>query len=120
MNYSYIMGIEDIQVLRNRGFCIEEIDGDYGVSFKDEEKDFYEKFIEGNLSLGFWNEYLGDKQVFMFKFLDGSFKRIEYSEETEGEILKLCRKFAECDFPSYEDLLHENEFYAKYYFKDLK
>ena len=39
MNYSYLMGVKDVSELRNSGFIIEEIDGDYGIIFtKDKEK----------------------------------------------------------------------------------
>ena len=31
MNYSYLMGVKDVSELRNNGFIIEEIDGDYGI-----------------------------------------------------------------------------------------
>ena len=35
MNYSYIMGVDNVDSLDRAKFDIEEIDGDYGVSFED-------------------------------------------------------------------------------------
>ena len=51
MNYSYLMGVKDVSELRNSGFIIEEIDGDYGIIFtKDKEKQ-YEEFVTKNFLL---------------------------------------------------------------------
>ena len=40
MNYSYLMGIKDITKLKDEGFIIDEIDGDYGISLKKTKKRF--------------------------------------------------------------------------------
>lgn len=116
MYCSYLMGVNDVTELRENGFVIEEIDGDYGVKFSSDKKDFYEEFVFDNLEKGYWNEYLGDHLVFMFKFEDGRTKRYVYDEQNEEEILNLCRKFAEQDFISFWDMLKDNEFYAENYF----
>ena len=67
MNYSYLMGVKDITELKNNGFIVEEIDGNYGIKFEKDKSKFYEEFIIKNLEVGYWNEYLGDKIVFIFK-----------------------------------------------------
>ena len=116
MNYSYLMGVKDVSELRNSGFIIEEIDGDYGIIFtKDKEKQ-YEEFVTRNLEAGYWNEYLGDSFVFIFKYPDNSVKKYIYDKNNEQEIFDLCCKFAECNFPSFMQMLKDNSFYAEKYF----
>ena len=116
MNYSYLMGVKDVSELRNSGFIIEEIDGDYGIIFtKDKEKQ-YEEFVTKNLEAGYWNEYLGDSFVFIFKYPDNSVIKYIYDKNNEQEILDLCCKFAECIFPSFMQMLKDNSFYAEKYF----
>jgi len=116
MNYSYLMGVKDVSELRNNGFIIEEIDGDYGIIFtKDKEKQ-YEEFVTRNLEAGYWNEYLGDSFVFIFKYTDNSVKKYIYDKNNEQEIFDLCCKFAECNFPSFMQMLKDNSFYAEKYF----
>ena len=92
MNYSYLMGVKDITELKNNGFIVEEIDGNYGIKFEKDKAKFYEEFIIKNLEVGYWNEYLGDKIVFIFKFNDGSTKKYIYNKTNEEEILNLCCK----------------------------
>ena len=46
MNYSYLMGIKDITKLKDKGFIIDEIDGDYGIKFEKDEAKFYELLIK--------------------------------------------------------------------------
>lgn len=118
MNYSYLMGIKDVTKLRNAGFIIEEIDGDYGVKFEKNKEKFYENFVIENLKAGYWNEYLGEKFVFIFKFKDGSVKKYIYDKTNEEEIFNLCCKFAECTFPSFHQMLENNSFYAENYFNN--
>lgn len=122
MNYSYLMGIKDISILRNQGFTIEKINADYGITFtKDKEKE-YEEFISNNLEPGYWNEYLGDKFVFIFKYPDNTVKKYIYTKDNEQEIFDLCCKFAEYKFSSFIGMLMDNEFYKNNYFnkKEMK
>lgn len=116
MNYSYLMGVKDVSELIDNGFIVEEIDGDYGIKFDKEKEQFYEEFVIRNLEPGYWNEYLGDMFVFIFKFSDNSIKKFLYDKNNEGEIFKLCCQFAECDFPSFMQMLKDNEFYYENYF----
>lgn len=116
MNYSYLMGIKDVTELKNKGFIIDEIDGDYGIKFTKDKEKIYEDFIINNLEVGYWNEYLGDKFVFIFKFKDGTVKKYVYDKTIEEEIFNLCCEFAECNFPSFMQMLQDNSFYAENYF----
>lgn len=69
--------------LKINGFTIEEIDGDYGITFpKDKEKQ-YEEFVIKNLEAGYWNEYLRENFVFIFKFHDNSIKKYLYDKNNE-------------------------------------
>ena len=51
MNYSYLMGVKDITELKNNGFIVEEIDGNYGIKFEKDKAKFYEEFIIKNLEM---------------------------------------------------------------------
>ena len=115
MNYSYIMGVDNVDSLDRAKFDIEEIDGNYGVSFEDDYIEEYEDFIKENLRPTYWNEYLGEEIVFIFKMDNGSIKRIVRDELNDEEILDLCRKFAGVDFEDVDTMLSDNEFYARTY-----
>ena len=117
MNYSYVMAVNNIDELINNGFNVQSIDEDYGVSFTDDKKEFYEQFITKNLNNGFWNEYLGKEKVFIFKFKDGNVKKYILNNENEEEILSLCREFANANFESIDKMLKDNEFYSDNYYK---
>ena len=119
MNYSYIMGANNIEELEKEGFNLKEFcDGEYVTSFQDDKINDYEKFIYNNLENGFWNEYLGKDKVFIFKFEDGSIKKYVLDESNEQEVLELCRKFANCEFESVDKMLRDNEYYANSYYKE--
>ena len=114
------MGINNIKELQDHGFKVQKIDDDYGVTFSNDQIDFFEDFICRNLSNGFWNEHLGKEKVFIFKFEDGSIKKYHLNSKNENEILNLCRKFANSDFESVEKMCKDNEFYYHTYFKKEK
>mgnify|MGYP000010586641 CR=1 FL=1 len=117
MNYSYVMGVVDIEELKQKGFTVKEYGKNYGVSFEDNKIKIFEDFICKKLQNGFWNEYLGNEKVFIFKFENGELKRYILNNENEKEILNLCSEFAKYEFDSIEKMLKDNEFYAKTYFK---
>lgn len=118
MNYSYLMGVKDVTKLKEEGFAIEEIDDDYGIKFEKSKEQFYETFVMEHLEPGYWNEYLGDKFVFIFKFMDGSVKKYVYDKTNEEEIFNLCCEFADYTFPSFQQMLKDNTFYAENYFNN--
>ena len=120
MNYSYVMGIKDVEKLRNCGFNIERINENYGIIFTKEQEKQYEEFIIQNLEPGYWNEYLGERFVFIFKYPDNSIRKYIYNENNEQEILNLCSEFAEYKFTSIMQMLKDNDFYLENYFNENK
>ena len=118
MNYSYVMGITDIDDLRKNGFYIKIYGENYGISFPDDKIKIFEEFICKNLQNGFWNEYLGKEKVFIFKSENSEIKRYVLNNDNEEEILNLCSKFANYKFESITKMLNDNEFYLDTYFKN--
>lgn len=118
MNYSYVMGIPDINELRENGFNIKTYGENYGISFPDDKIKIFEEFICKNLQNGFWNEYLGKEKVFIFKSENSEIKRYILNNDNEEEILNLCSKFADYKFESITKMLNDNEFYLDTYFKN--
>lgn len=118
MNYSYVMGIENIDKLQENDFEIKPYGNNYGISFSNDKIEIYENFIFEALQNGFWNEYLGKEKVFIFKFNDGKIKRYVLNNDNEKEVLNLCQKFADCEFESIHKMLRENNFYAETYFEN--
>ena len=116
MNYSYVMGVEDISFLENNDFKIEAFGNSYGVSFNDDKIDLFEKFIYDNLKPGFWNEYLGKDKVFIFKYKDGKVEKYILDKENESLVLNLCNEFANSNFISIDIMLKDNTFYSKTYY----
>lgn len=117
MNYSYVMGIENINKLKENNFEIKPYGNNYGISFSSDKIEVFENFIFETLQNGFWNEYLGKEKVFIFKFNDGKVKRYVLSKNNETEILNLCQQFANCEFESIDKMLNDNNFYAETYYK---
>lgn len=118
MNYSYVMGVNNIDELKKDNFKIISLKDDYGVIFDDNKAELFEKYICATLENGFWNEYLGKDKVFIFKFKDGETKKYVLNNDNEKEILKLCCEFAECEFESIDKMLRDNEFYAENYYEE--
>ena len=116
MNYSCAMAVNNIDELIENNFNVKRVDEDYVISFPDDKRDFYEKFITKNLTNGFWNEYLGKEKVFIFKFKDGRVLKYVLNSSNEEEILNLCREFANTNFESIDTMLRGNEFYKTNYF----
>ena len=81
------------------------------VSFSSDNSSIWEEYITENLKNGFWNEYVGQDIIFIFKFNDGRVERYVLSEENHNQILKLCCKFAQTEFKSIKDMLINNKFY---------
>lgn len=116
MNYSYVMGIKNIDELKQNNFKIKPFGNDYGVIFDDNKTELFEKYICETLENGFWNEYLGKDKVFIFKFKNGEIKKYVLNNNNEKEILKLCCEFAECEFESIDKMLRDNNFYEETYY----
>lgn len=45
MNYSYVMGVGDIEELKQKGFTVKEYGKNYGISFEDNKIKIFEDFI---------------------------------------------------------------------------
>lgn len=116
MNYSYVMGINNIDILKKDNFKIKSFGNNYGIIFDDNKIELFEKYICETLENGFWNEYLGKDKVFIFKFKNGEIKKYVLNNNNEKEILKLCQEFAECEFESIDKMLRDNSFYAETYY----
>ena len=119
MNYSYVMGIDNINILNENDFAIQEYEDGYGVSFLDDKRELFEYFIYNNLQNGFWNEYLGNEKVFIFKFNDGKIKKYVLNKSNEEEVLNLCQLFADFKFASIDSMLRDNSYYLTTYFKNI-
>lgn len=74
MNYSYLMGIDNIDLLKQNNFKIKYFGNNYGVIFDDNKIELFKKYISEMLENGFWNEYIGKDKVFIFKFKNGEIK----------------------------------------------
>ncbi len=118
MNYSYLMGINNIEKLKQNNFEIKSFGNNYGVIFDEDKIELFEKYICETLESGFWNEYLGKDKIFIFKFNNGEIKRYILNKNNEKEILKLCCEFANYEFESIENMLRNNSFYAETYYAE--
>ena len=118
MNYSYVTGINNADKLSSLGLTIKNYGKDYGIMFSNEQIALFEDFICQNLKNGFWNEYLGENIVFIFKFENGEVKKYVLTEGNQEEILNLCRTFANYEFSSIDTMLRDNEFYIETYYKE--
>lgn len=118
MNYSYLMGINNIEKLKQNNFKIKSFGNNYGVTFDENKIELFEKYICETLENGFWNEYLGKDKVFIFKFNNGEIKKYILNKNNEKEILKLCCEFADYEFESIEKMLRSNSFYAETYYAE--
>lgn len=118
MNYSYLMGINNIEKLKQNNFEIKSFGNNYGVTFDENKIELFEKYICETLENGFWNEYLGKDKVFIFKFNNGEIKKYILNKNNEKEILKLCCEFADYEFESIEKMLRSNSFYAETYYAE--
>ncbi|MCR4285772.1 MAG: leucine--tRNA ligase [Candidatus Kaiserbacteria bacterium] len=92
---SYVMGISDKSIFTDSQISIihEADDGDIVVEIPTEKIELFEKLIVDNLKPGFWNEYVGEKTVFIFKHKDDRLERIVLSDKTEATIDKLASEF---------------------------
>lgn len=73
----------------------------------------YEQIISKYLKPGFWNDYIIDKIVFIFKTKEGKIIHYEWDSSNEQEILRLCNEYANINKTSIEEMLLENLFYKE-------
>jgi hypothetical protein len=114
--FSFVMGIDndfnkELDII-NASYEIEN-DKYYLVSIPKENIANYEKIIMQYLKPGFWNEYISDDVVFIFKTKENEIRRYKWDEDNEKEILKLCNEFASLNEASIESMLLNVEFYKQ-------
>ncbi|MBP9827418.1 leucine--tRNA ligase, partial [Candidatus Saccharibacteria bacterium] len=113
---SYLMGAEKIsdQDLRDLGIEIFETtpEGHRKLLIPPTMLTDYENLITEKMTPGYWNEYIADEVVFMFKDHDSEVERYVLNEESAGQIIKKANVFAKAHFTDPWTMLSENEFYA--------
>lgn len=112
---SFIMGTDSSirEKLDSMGVIYEIIDGDYLTKVPSGKLIEYETLISDNLKPGFWNQYIDEEVVFIFKTLENKILRYVWNEDTEKDILKLCNSYAEFNKESIQDMLLEVPFYKE-------
>jgi leucyl-tRNA synthetase len=94
---SYLMGAERIldSDLEKVGVRIVEkkSDGDRTLILDPNKLSEYESLIKEKLSPGFWNEYISDEAIFMFKDKEGKISRFVLDKSNEEEIGKLSAQY---------------------------
>ena len=94
---SYLMGAKQISDndLKNLGIKIvgKSDSGSRKLEIPVDKLNEYEKLITEKLDNGFWNEYIGDEVVFIFKNKQGEIRKIVLNMETEQEIDKLAAEY---------------------------
>lgn len=111
---SYLMGVGDIaDKLERIGVKIVEKtkEGNYKIIIPDSATVDYEKLVSWELKPGFWNEYIGSKNVFLFKDANLKMSRYEVTDDTEHEIVEMCRTFTNEYYTSLEAMLAGNSWY---------
>lgn len=97
--YSYLMGAEEINDgdLENLKIKIIETteEGNRKICVPVSSLHGYEQLITEKLTPGFWNEYIGEETVFMFKDKNGGVQRIVLTPQTEAQIHALSEEFIE-------------------------
>lgn len=114
---SYIMGVDDITAeLKEIGITInvKTDENVFKVTISSKHLDEYEKLIAEKLKPGFWNEYVGEQTVFIFKDSQGKVSRLLWNTETETNILELCNEYAKAEFDSVQSMLAGNDWYRDY------
>jgi len=94
---SYLMGASAItnEDLEKIGIKIvrRKDDGDREIEIPKQSVKKYEKMITDKLTPNFWNEYIGEEIVFIFKHKDGKIERLVLNKDTEERIDKLAADF---------------------------
>lgn len=113
MLYSYAMGVDaSIFNLEELGFIIERDNNNFMVTFPDNKKDVWEKYIKAKLKQDFWNDYISKSNQVTFIFhLENGFKKYVVNNFKNDEVLSLCEKLCSCKFESLEKMLKDNKFY---------
>lgn len=114
--FSFIMGVDEsfLEKLNSFNATYDLESGKYYlVSIPKINLSEYEQIISEYLKPGFWNEYISDKVVFIFKNTKGNIIRYEWNPSNEKEILKLCNEYANLNTTSIEEMLLGEPFYKE-------
>jgi len=118
---SYIMGqknISESDIKKFDGEVVGKTDAGYlKVKFPKIAQESYEKLIEEKIEAGFWNEYIGDEVVFIFKHKNGKLERLVLNSKNESHIRKLGHAFndQEDSEESVWGWLGANSFYGEFF-----
>jgi leucyl-tRNA synthetase len=118
---SYLMGASQIsdQDLRNIGVeIVEKLEsGSRKLQIPKTGIEKYEELIKEKLDNGFWNEYISDEIVFMFKDKKGEVERIELNLESEKKIDELAEGYNGKGWTQKQSVwawIAENDWYRDY------
>jgi len=113
---SYLMGAKDVSDDDLRKLEIQVVErtksGSRKIIIPKTAVVAYEELIGKKMTPGFWNEYVGDKAVFIFKYKDGRVEKKILSNKNESELNELCEKFNNSKFGSPWRMLAENSWYT--------
>ena len=113
---SYVMGQKNITSddIETIGGTVHEItaQGHLCVTFPASSDDAFEQLIKDKMEPGFWNEYVGEKVVFIFKSDTDGLLRTEWDNNNELDILRLCEDYANAKFGGIKEMLEGNEWYT--------
>ena len=113
---SFIMGVDDItDDLIDIGVSIhnQTPKGSYEVTMSPNVVPAYEALITKAMKPGFWNEYVGDSTVFLFKNESGEMSRYVWTKQNEQMLLQLCEQYTKSKFVSIKQMLKDNDWYAE-------
>ncbi len=120
---SYLMGGEDITdkelIDLNINIVEKTKEGYRKLEIPMQYLDKFEKLVENKMTPGYWNEYISDKIIFIFKDKNGNIERIELKDDTEQKIDKLAAEYngqplREGEETSVWSWLAENDWYTPY------
>jgi leucyl-tRNA synthetase len=112
---SYVMGQKNIskEDIEEIGGKVEKVTetGHLCVTFPQEFVEKFEELITSKIEPGFWNEYIGDDIVFIFKSKEGEVIRQVWDPTNESELVALCNNYADASFTDIRSMLAGNDWY---------
>lgn len=118
---TFVMGQSNItkEDIRKVGGEVQKVtdSGFYCVKFPKSKTKQYEELINSKMEPGFWNEYIGEETVFIFKYKDGRLERLVLNDKNHNRIRKLGNEFnnQEDSEVSVWTWLGANEYYAEFF-----
>lgn len=119
--YSYLMGAGEITAedLESLGITVLETtdEANRKLLIPVSSLHAYEQLVNEKLTPGYWNEYIGEETVFIFKHTDGSIERIVLTPRTENRVHELSEQFIEKGWTQHVSVwgwLSEESFYKSH------